>query len=261
MFDKYCKLDYEEKTEKYGSDSNGIFDDETLASFYQIFIGDIETKPDIEKNLLLLQEDYLKTRNYKYLEKISNILVPYLESLVKKRLIGIGYIDEDELHYKCSLGVYSFLVQFLKKKDFIIGTSFAGMMQFKIMEILKKDEVTEDDKTYSLNYMYTIKNNNVSELQDTLSEEDGLFYQEKKDKDVYYEEIEKLIYGVYNNKILSSKEKFLIINFIELLTKNVLKASLEDYKNKICTNFNTKTLVNYVEKQYVSILKKCKNIV
>lgn len=132
------KIDIEERTAKL------------RAEFY----GDIESKPQTERELFDLQQQYLRTRDPKIWSQMFEICWSYMQSLIKKRIKkgskfnNKSFLEKDELDDKTTAATLSFMSSYLTRKDFEVGASFAGMMNWKIIEVMYSN--TLDDKTISL---------------------------------------------------------------------------------------------------------------
>ena len=103
------------------------------------FYGDMSEKPETEQELFALQEQYLKTRDHKIWVKMFEVALPYIKSLIlkkKKEEERSKWEESDEIASKASTATFLFLSQYLKKPQFEVGASFAGMINGKILEVL-----------------------------------------------------------------------------------------------------------------------------
>ena len=103
------------------------------------FYGDMSEKPETEQELFALQEQYLKTRDHKIWVKMFEVAFPYIKSLIlkkKKEEERSKWEESDEIAAKASTATFLFLSQYLKKPQFEVGASFAGMINGKILEVL-----------------------------------------------------------------------------------------------------------------------------
>lgn len=106
---------------------------------YSKFEGTIESKPETERKLFALQEKYLTTRDRKYWNEMFNVIVPYAGSILKGYLESLReHMEEDEIEHCAITATYLFLRQYLKKNDQCVGTSFAGILIFKVKEARKE---------------------------------------------------------------------------------------------------------------------------
>lgn len=134
---------------------------------------DFDSKPEIEKELFILQEKYLKERaDYKqklktwtesdkseeapintstqYFAEMMSTITPYVRSKVLKRCKNKKFLEPEIISDYTSQATILFMSQYIKNENFLVDDSFAGMFDKKIMEAMyrKKDE----DIHISLNY-------------------------------------------------------------------------------------------------------------
>lgn len=134
---------------------------------------DFNEKPEIEKQLFILQEKYLNERlKYKqklkawtesnktepppnngsipYFREMMEGITPYVRSKVLKRCKNKKFLDPEIITDYTSQATILFMSQYIKNENFLVANSFAGMFDKKIMESMyrKKDE----DNHVSLNY-------------------------------------------------------------------------------------------------------------
>lgn len=142
----------------------------------------IENKPITEQDLFALQDEWLQTHDKKVWAKFQALIYSYARSLVLQKLSNKKFLEEDEVLDATAEATFAFMSQYLKPgkdgKPFEIGASFAGVLNFKVMEALYKD--CAEDNHVSLNtivsedastdleenlYLYsqeTFKNSNVN---------------------------------------------------------------------------------------------------
>lgn len=132
------------------------------------FYGSIEDKPTSEQILFAAQQKYLNEgRDPKVWSEMFNICWPYMQSLIKKRQIGKKFIEKDDLDDKTTAATLAFMSQYLTNPEFEVGASFAGMMSFKIIEVMYKQST--DDKTISLST--EINDDGKNTIEDLISAE------------------------------------------------------------------------------------------
>ncbi len=113
---------------------------------FDCFYGEIEDKPETEQLLFTLQREYLENgRKQEVWAKMFEICWSYMQSLIKKRQTGGRFIEPDELDDKTTSATLAFMSQYLTKPEFEVGASFAGMMGWKIVEVMYKPSA--DDRT------------------------------------------------------------------------------------------------------------------
>lgn len=128
------------------------------------FYGEIEDKPPTEQALLKAQDEFFEHRDMKVWTKMYGLCYQYMGSLLKKRLVGKKFMQPEEVAEKTSSATLKFMSQYLTKPDFRVGASFAGMMGWKIVEVLAKPP---KDNTISLDSQ--IDDDSASSLEDLIS--------------------------------------------------------------------------------------------
>lgn len=98
--------------------------------------GKLEDKPETEQALFALQEKWLKTKDSNTWAEMYLLAQQYMGSLLKKRLTGTVYLEPEEIEDKTSQAVVKFMSKYLTNPKFEVGTSFAGMMKWPIVEVL-----------------------------------------------------------------------------------------------------------------------------
>lgn len=125
------------------------------------------TKPATEVLLSDLQAEYLKDRNQVAYQKMFEELVVYCRSLVLKTIKGKIFLNPDYVQEVALEATMRLMVQY-QKPEFTIGASFAGYLQFKILEVLYNTKVIQEDMTLSLNAIVdaSSKSTHVTEMED-----------------------------------------------------------------------------------------------
>jgi hypothetical protein len=127
--------------------------------------GDFEKKPDTERELYFLQLKYLETRDQDTWKAMFKIIYEYARSLVLKRLKNRTYIEPDEVADYAGGAAQAFMRQYLTKPHWSVGASFAGMLKWKVVEVMYRYK-SEDDHV-SLNSIGG-KDDDKGELLDSL---------------------------------------------------------------------------------------------
>lgn len=124
-------------------------------------------KPATEVLLLKLQNDYLENRDEAAYKNLFKEMVPYCRSLVLKTIKGKTCLDPDHVN-EVALEATMRLITRYKKPEFKISDSFAGYLQFKIIEVLYNPKTIQEDMTLSLNSIVdaSSKSTNQTELED-----------------------------------------------------------------------------------------------
>lgn len=189
----------------------------------------LESKPVSEQKAFAYQTKWLQTKDPKVWEEWTALMFSYTRSLVLKKLTRKKYLEPDEIDDITADAVFNFMAQYLKPTktggQFEVGASFAGMVNFKILEALYrgKDDshilsldaaITDENKTLAdFAKPLQVESNNESFLDYDLTDivEDLLDeIDEKYSNDVYFASVLKL----YVNLILkcpkqaATKNKF-----------------------------------------------------
>ncbi len=110
------------------------------------------TKPATEVLLSDLQTQYLENRELIYYQKMFEEMVKYCRSLVLKTIKGKTYLNPDHVQEVALESTMRLMAQY-QKPAFVINASFAGYLQFKILEVLYNTKTIQDDMTMSLNHL------------------------------------------------------------------------------------------------------------
>jgi len=150
--------------------------------------------PPTERKLKYVQEEYLETRDQKALELLIAIMLNYTESILKKKFQpALNF--EDALEYYAHTAVSFLVEEYLSKPTFMIETSFAGYIIFKIRQALygKNTHTIED---ISLDYTFEDDNN----LHELIADDKCVLNQLEQDEYIQklYERICNIIEGISN---------------------------------------------------------------
>ena len=192
------------------------------------FYGEIEDKPKTEQDLFALQDIYLKIREEQPEEakeiwkRMFSLVYDYSVSLLKQRLKNKTFISPDEVADKSTMATINFMNQYLTRKNFRVGASFAGMLKFKVVEALYKDK--NNERNLSLN----------TTINDTETELSSLI------------DIDKLS----DNEMCADNSKILLDNIInqDFISKTILKL-FKDIDEILDDNIE-----DIYEEQYISVL-------
>jgi hypothetical protein len=109
-----------------------------------------KNKPETEVRLFKLQDEYLKTRNITVYQRIFSELLPYARSLILKKTTGKIYLPPDKIDSAALESTVKFMTQY-EKPDFKIEKSFAGILNFKVLESMYGPKIIAADHIVSLN--------------------------------------------------------------------------------------------------------------
>lgn len=93
--------------------------------------------PDIELELEGYQKELLLKNNFNILPQFQKTLAVYSKSLLLQRLSVLGdYIEPEKVEELSDLAAENFIKRYFRNDDPIVGASFAGILQFKVKEVL-----------------------------------------------------------------------------------------------------------------------------
>lgn len=94
-------------------------------------------KPEIEEQLEDLQRKLLIDQDYSILPEIQEKLAIYAKSLLLQSLKGsTDYIEPFKVEELAELAAEYFIKRYFRVPDPVVGASFAGILQFKVKEVL-----------------------------------------------------------------------------------------------------------------------------
>lgn len=188
------------------------------------FYGEIEDKPQTEQELFALQRDYLAIRDLdeekgkEIWKQMFSIIYDYSVSLLKQRLKNKTYITPDEVADKSTMATINFMNQYLTRKNFRVGASFAGMLKFKVVEALYKNK--NDERNLSLNIT----------INDTDTELSNLIDIEKlSDNEMCTDSSKSIMDDIINQDFIKNTIKKLFKDVDELLDQNIEDIYQEQY--------------------------------
>lgn len=151
------------------------------------YYGTIEEKPPTEQALFALQKElFAKRKEYKEAieewaknpegpkpvngaskvwSKMLEICFSYSKSMILKRNTGGKFMEPEDVDDKAIDTALAFMNQYLRREDFVVEASFAGLIKFKIIETLYKGR---EDYHISLNQI--ISDDSKTELIDGLTD-------------------------------------------------------------------------------------------
>jgi len=195
--------------------------------------GNIEDKPNIERTLFKLQADFYDPKNEKKKNAIWSEMLghvqAYARSLVLKRVKGHKFIEPEIIWDKSTHIALQFMAQYMNRPGFHVGASFAGMLQWKVVEGLYKDWNEESHE--SLNALIGDTGNDLESMQKKVGmeplfgdayEEPGSFIDKHSVRDKVSELFEDLDVGCSNDPRFS------------LLGRVWFSINLRKPKNKHC---------------------------
>lgn len=148
-------------------------DDEEIKDekWHDQFYGEIESKPETEQRLFAAQKNFIESRDMSIWKEMFQLCWAYTRSMILQRITGKKFVPPEEVDSKTTQATMNFMVQYLYNPKFEVGTSFAGMIKWKIVEVLYKNYT--DEHLYSLNIAVD-SSDSKAELQDLIDNDDSL---------------------------------------------------------------------------------------
>jgi hypothetical protein len=157
-------------------------------------------KPEDERSLFVIQDEWLKTRDKEVLGKMYKILVPYVRKLIVQRVKGKYFFTVEELEIKTHDVCSDFIYYYLSVPEFKMLFSFGGYIKRSLLSVLFGDK--EEERNHdSLNSMIDID----QELDDYLPQ----ISLEAKYK----------MYSEFNSDNIDNNSEYIIKNLSEQINK------------------------------------------
>lgn len=148
----------------YSKDQRKICEDAEDVDWY----GELEDKPEIERELFRLQSIYYNKRTNDAKRQnawldMMTLVHKYAKSLVKQKLKNKKFLQPDIIEDYTNLSTISFMSQYIYRPNFKCGASFGKMINYKVMEAVygKKDE----EKVQSLSVSFLDKDTDLLAMQ------------------------------------------------------------------------------------------------
>jgi hypothetical protein len=228
-----------------------------------IWTGEMSSKPDLEQALFLLQSKYYNPRYKKQKSKIWSemlgLIQPYAKSLLLKRATGGRYIPPETIHDKSVHASLQFMSQYINRSGFHVGASFAGMLNWKVLESLCKN--WEEENHLSLNSILGESDNELEGLQERIHFESvfGESY-EKPEDFINNVNLFNTIHDLFNDideTRLKEKEKLLLrMYFLICLKKPKNKHCKQMFLKRWANNYKTKKILDLTMKTFYDRLTK-----
>jgi hypothetical protein len=122
-------------------------------------------KPETEVKLEQLQKEYLRERDGKIYQQMFLEMLPYTKSLVLKTTKGRIFIATDKVDAIAKDAVIKVMSQY-EREDFRIEKSFAGYLQFKILESMYHPRIMKEDMIGLLNSLIEESQVHTTEMGD-----------------------------------------------------------------------------------------------
>lgn len=170
--------------------------------------------PDIDRELIYLQKDYVANKNTQTFNKLIERCYTYTEGLLKKHYTSVIQRFDGALEHYAHESVSRFIEYYLKDENFVIDFSFGGMLLPKIREAIfnKKDQLT---KGISLDYEFD--DGHIVEYED-VKKSDLTVIEEIEDKKYLCKHLTDIVVGIEEYCGCSRKENLIrLINTLSYL--------------------------------------------
>lgn len=154
------------------------------------------TKPETERKLMKLQDMYFKhDRDMKYLDEMSEIMISYSQSLLKK-FYSKYIVNEGDLEYYSHCTVSFLVEEYYSHEDYKVYASFAGALNDKIRQALfNKYNILQEDMSLNWNFDDTHSDSNYHHI-DKLSTKEFEKIEEHENKIYLIKYILEVIFGL-----------------------------------------------------------------
>ena len=131
---------------------------------------DIKTKPETEQECFKYQYDYFTADTAEERGKawtaLFQVLLSYSKSLILQKLKRKTFLEPEEVYEKSLQATTAFLSCYIINYEFFVGASFAGYLNYKIIEVLYKPK--DEDRTLSLDFSFKGSDTEYSFIEDGL---------------------------------------------------------------------------------------------
>lgn len=184
--------------------------------FDGVFYGEFDGKPSTEQQLLTLQAQYLQTRDQNIWKEMFQICWEYMRSLILQRQKGRGFVEPEIIDDQTTSATLAFMSQYLTRPEFEVGASFAGMMKWKIIEVLYKGKNPKDKGGEPISLQMEISDDGKATLEDLVAADSNYTYdpEEAVIKRNSYEIIDEVLDEL--DETLDCKNAFYISTIVRL---------------------------------------------
>lgn len=237
------------------------------------YYGTIAEKPPTEQELFALQTQLFEARDaYKKAmeewaqnpelpkpqngasqiwSKMLEICFNYSKSMILKRNTGGKFMEPEDVEDKAIDTALAFMNQYLRRDDFVVEASFAGLIKFKIIETLYKGRedyhislnqiISDDSKTELIDGLSS--NNFQSILCSDIDNPEDIVLRETP-KEVIHNVLNELDEELGHNSILAFKARlYLTIILRSPKTRHIKRLFMEHWANDYRTEQVLETTV------------------
>lgn len=215
--------------------------------FDGVFYGEFDDRPETERQLLTLQREYLQTRDKAVWKEMFQICWKYMRSLILQRQRGKGFIEPEIIDDQTTSATLAFMSQYLTRPEFEVGASFAGMMKWKIIEVLYKGK---DPKGELVSLQLEVTDNGKATLEDLIAANDrGYSPEDAVSRQAAYEVIQDVLDEL--DATLDCKNAFYISTIVRLYVLLCFRHPKNRHAKKMFIDkwskeYNIERLIDYV---------------
>lgn len=231
--------------------------------YTKTLIEDIKTKPLTEQKCFAYQYDYFMADT---LEKRSaawtalfDVLLSYSKSLILQKLKSKTFLEPEEVYEKALQATTAFLSCYILNCEFFVGVSFAGYLNYKIIEVLYRPK--NEDKTLSLDFSFNTGDTEHSFIDDQQRfGAHALYSEENNDPSIKlrftpYEIIQEILKD-YEDIVGNNSLLFKALLYLELCLKKPRNRHIkEQYLKNIAKSKKELNAIEMLELEFINRLK------
>ena len=174
----------------------------------------------------------------------------YMRSLILQRIKGKNFVEPEIIDEQTTSATLAFMSQYLTRPEFEVGASFAGMMKWKIIEVLYKGKNPKSNGGEPISLQYEIDDDGKSTLEDLIPANDVVYSPEENAlKRAPYDIIEEILHEL--DETLECKNAFYIKTIVRLYILLCLRHPKNRHAKKMFLDkwskeYKIERLINYV---------------
>lgn len=173
-----------------------------------------------------------------------------MRSLILQRIKGKNFVEPEIIDEQTTSATLAFMSQYLTRPEFEVGASFAGMMKWKIIEVLYKGKNPKSNGGEPISLQYEINDDGKSTLEDLIPANDVVYSPEENAlKRCPYDIIEEILNEL--DETLDCKNSFYIKTIVRLYILLCLRHPKNRHAKKMFLDkwskeYKIERLINYV---------------
>ena len=231
--------------------------------YTKTLINDIKTKPPTEQECFAHQYDYFMADTPEDRSKawtaLFDVLLSYSKSLILQKLKSKTFLDPEEVYEKALQATTAFLICYIVNYEFFVWASFAGYLNYKIIEVLYRPK--NEDKTLSLDFSFNNSDTEYSFIDGQQRFGAQTLYQSDdsdpslKLRPTPYEIIQEILKD-YEDVIGNNSLLFKALLYLELCLKKPRNRHIkEQYLKNIAKSKKELNAIEMLELEFVNRLK------